>query len=132
MTYRIEVQNLGPAPSFGTIMTDHLPAEVDFVSYDATQGSYDPVSGEWDIGYMAPGAVFFLNIQVTIGYDVPVGTIIHNFASVTSDLIDIDITNNDDEAPIGVVAGVPTLSEWMLILFSSLIGLSALAMRRRH
>jgi len=131
MVYRIEVQNLGPGTSTGTMVTDVLPAEVIFVSATATQGQYDPLTSEWDIGLMASGDIHECTILVEIQEDVPPGTIILNQAVVTSDVPDIDITNNDDQAPIGVLADIPTLGEWMLGLLILLMGLAAIKISRQ-
>lgn len=38
LTYTLQVQNLGPDPASGVIVTDELPADVDFVSATATSG----------------------------------------------------------------------------------------------
>lgn len=39
LTYTIEVQNLGPDPATGVVVTDHLAQSVDFVSAKASQGT---------------------------------------------------------------------------------------------
>jgi len=131
--YNLEVQNLGPAPSFGTIATDHLPGGIEFISSMATQGVYEPVSGEWDIGHMDPGDLHTLTIRAEIRRDTPSGIEIMNVASVTSDLVDIDISNNDGNAAISTVVGVPTLNAWLRIALLGLMMATGLfAMKRHH
>ncbi|PIE90914.1 MAG: hypothetical protein CR997_03400 [Acidobacteria bacterium] len=132
MFYQLQVENLGPAPSFGTVVTDLLPSEVTYVSSSATLGSYDVGTGLWDIGYMDPGDIHTLTIEVVINPDIPVGTVIYNQASVSSDLVDINPDNNDDAAPVGTVAGVPTLSEWMLMIFIFALGILAIRIQQRR
>ena len=43
-------------------LKDILPVEVEFVSYEASKGIYDNVSGVWDIGFMGNGTNATLTI----------------------------------------------------------------------
>ena len=54
-------------------LKDILPVEVEFVSYDASKGLYDNVSGVWDIGFMGNGTNATLTIvskAVTTKYNI--------------------------------------------------------------
>ena len=48
--YRITVENAGNLTATGMTVTDVLPASLTFVSADASQGTFDEVSGVWTIG----------------------------------------------------------------------------------
>ena len=47
-------------------VTDLLPAGVTFVSASPSQGSYDDVSGLWDVGSVTPGTPQTLDIVATV------------------------------------------------------------------
>ncbi len=73
---------------------DALPSGYTFVSYTASQGTYDPVTGDWSIGALAPGQEESLEITVTINEN---GEYI-NVATVEGENIDKDPGNNSDDA----------------------------------
>jgi uncharacterized repeat protein (TIGR01451 family)/fimbrial isopeptide formation D2 family protein len=132
LTYTIEVTNLGPSPAFGTIMRDVLPDGVVFLGASASVGNYDAVTGEWLIGLMDPGSMEVLTITFEIAAHVQNGGLIVNQARVDCDLVDINPNNNQDEAAFYVAAGVPTLSQWLLGLFTALLLGSGLWVLRRQ
>lgn len=75
---------------------DVLPTGYTFVSATASQGSYDPVLGIWDIGELAPGQSETLEITVKINEQ---GEYV-NVATVQGDNEDKNPDNNIDDATI--------------------------------
>jgi hypothetical protein len=47
-------------------VTDLLPAGVSFVSANPSQGTYDNITGFWDVGTVGPGAPQTLSITATV------------------------------------------------------------------
>ncbi len=62
ITFTITATNLGPQNATGVKILDQLPAGLDYVSHTASVGSYDELTGVWDIGNLANGASATLTI----------------------------------------------------------------------
>jgi uncharacterized repeat protein (TIGR01451 family) len=62
VTFTIAVSNAGPDSATGVAARDELPAGLRHVSHTTTQGTYNPVTGVWDIGTIANGATVTLEI----------------------------------------------------------------------
>lgn len=56
VNYTITLQNQGPNNLDDLLVSDSFPANMVFVKAAATQGTYEPQSGLWNIGSMSPGA----------------------------------------------------------------------------
>ena len=54
VTYTIAIENSSPHPAYGVVVTDTLPAELEFVS--ATAGEFKDGTLTWNVGAMPPGA----------------------------------------------------------------------------
>ncbi|MBT8286864.1 MAG: DUF11 domain-containing protein, partial [Bacteroidia bacterium] len=94
ITFQIEVTNNGPQIATGVEVTDLLPSGYDFVLFSATAGSYDEVTGIWNIGTILVGEVQNLLIDVLV---LPTGDYL-NIAEVTdSNIQDSDSTPNNDD-----------------------------------
>ena len=65
-TFRLTVTNQGPTDGTGVEVTDQLPAELDHVSNTPSQGTYDDITGVWDVGDLAVGASATLDIVATV------------------------------------------------------------------
>ncbi len=106
-SFTIELVNRGPDRATGVRVSDRLPAGLAFVSATPGQGSYDPISGNWAVGTLEPGARATLTIVVTVLAPGP----FVNIAQVSaSDQYDPDSTpNNDvpteDDQGFAVIAG---------------------------
>jgi len=87
------------------LLKDILPKEVEFVSYTATQGTYDNVTGVWDIGNMTNGTSVRLTIISTA--KIPKYNITNN-ATVNCTEDEWDYTNNFDDATINII---PTINK---------------------
>lgn len=113
ITFTVTVTNDGPNTATGVIVTDQLPAGLTFVSYTASQGSYNPVTGIWTVGTLTVGASATLTIQAIVS----TVSAITNTAEVTaSDQLDPDSTPNnnnpaeDDQATVIVAGQIADLS----------------------
>lgn len=62
--YTIHVANNGPNNATGVKIADELPDGFDFVSAVTSQGTYDPLTGIWDIGNISAGNDIFAQITV--------------------------------------------------------------------
>ena len=98
-TYIIAVTNNGPDTAANAFVYDLLPKGVIYIS-DDSEGKYDPETGIWTIGDLASGDGAILEILVKV--DVSQPTVIVNYANVTSETYDPDLTNNEDDVPVDV------------------------------
>ena len=102
LTYVVRVTNGGPATATNVIFDDVLPAGAVLTSLVRSQGSFSLASPTHLVGHLgniAPGA------SVTITYVITptvLGTAT-SVASVTSDNIDTDGTNNSASTAVGVI-----------------------------
>ena len=113
VTFTITVANAGPGAANNVIVMDLLPADLDFVSSDPSQGSYDDVTGIWTVGSIDAGEDATLEIVAT----ATTATGQNNDAEVTDvDEFDPDSTpgNNDpaedDQDTVSVDAAAIDLS----------------------
>lgn len=92
-TFTLDLLNRGPDTATNVRVSDKLPIGLAFVQATPSQGSYDPVSGEWSVGTLAPNARASLAIEVTVLGPGP----FTNTAQVSgSDQYDPDSTPNND------------------------------------
>ena len=94
--FTITIDNNGPDPAVGVSVADLLPAGYTFVSYDASQGSYNSGTGVWTVGNMANGARHTLDIVATVkgAGDMT------NVATVSATTYDTLPSNNSDSLTI--------------------------------
>ncbi|MCK9280632.1 MAG: choice-of-anchor A family protein, partial [Melioribacteraceae bacterium] len=69
-TYTVKVKNNGPASATGVAVTDIIPGGLEFLSYTATQGTYDYSTGLWTVGILSNGGTAELTISVKVDVDV--------------------------------------------------------------
>jgi uncharacterized repeat protein (TIGR01451 family) len=101
--FHIHLTNLGPNSSDNIVVTDLLPAGLLFVSATPGQGTYDEVTGVWDVGTLASGSSVLLEIICTV--TAVAGTTITNTAAITaSSQPDFNPANNSDTIEIEVGA----------------------------
>ncbi|MDA7502295.1 carboxypeptidase regulatory-like domain-containing protein, partial [Chitinophagales bacterium] len=91
-TYTLTVLNEGPDAGTGIIVTDNLPAGLDF---ESSNGNYNPLTGQWFVGNLAVGASASIDIIVSVEeIDGP----IVNVAEVSAhDQEDIDSEAGNDD-----------------------------------
>lgn len=92
LTFTVRVINNGPDTSLNVKVLSLLPSGYDFVGYDSNKGSYDAISGVWDIGGMGFGINAILKITASAKHSGE-----HEmFAEViASDLLDYDSVPNN-------------------------------------
>lgn len=93
--YTLSVDNAGPSTATNVVVTETLPAGVDFVSATASVGTFTHIGGviTWNLGNVAPAdPVRTLVITVKVRPDTP-ATLINN-GSVSSDTADPNSANN--------------------------------------
>ncbi|MDN3705665.1 T9SS type B sorting domain-containing protein [Myroides ceti] len=94
--FQITVSNIGGFEDPNVLVTDVLPTGYTFVTATPSQGTYDPISGVWTVGALAPDASATLTIEVFINVT---GDYL-NTASVKGDNVDLNQDNNVDTAII--------------------------------
>ncbi len=100
ITYRITVDNDGPADATGVEILDPLPAGVTYISDSPSQGAYSSASGRWSVGDLANGANAYLYLEATIDEGTGGSSIINTAAVLAVD--QSDTTNGNDMASIGI------------------------------
>ncbi|MDB5851795.1 MAG: sorting protein, partial [Rhodoferax sp.] len=134
LVYTLTVLNNGPLPSDGSQVIDTLPPGATFVSAPGCVNAAGTVM--CSVGALGVGAskVFSLTVQLANPY---------NGARPLTNTATVDAPgdtvpgNNTSTATTPVAAnpnvvGVPTLSQWGLIILSALLGLLALGVTRRR
>ncbi|NEQ74935.1 MAG: DUF11 domain-containing protein [Okeania sp. SIO2C9] len=93
ITFTIELNNDGPNDATSVNVEDLLPDGLTFVSATASEGTYDEVTGLWDVGTVENGDTETLEITATVDS----AEAIENIAQVTaSDQFDPDSTPGND------------------------------------
>jgi uncharacterized repeat protein (TIGR01451 family) len=116
VTFTVTIHNLGPGSASGVHLTDQLPAELTYVSHNASPGTTydDPVNGTgtglWTVGSMPANGTVTLTIVAHVG-DVgepPIGTIITNTAdNLYLNETDPQPDNNSSTVELRVVTDYP-------------------------
>ncbi len=67
VTFNTTVTNNGPETATNVQVTNKLPSGVSLNNYTASQGTYDSITGIWDVGTLTNGqiATLFLNAEIT-------------------------------------------------------------------
>ena len=109
VTYTLVAHNLGPSTAPGVQLHDMLPAQVTFVSYTATQGTYDPATGTWNVGSMVNGSTVTLSVVVTVKAS---GLIVNTVTVLPGSYFDPNLSNNISSVTIDPPAlpGLPNTS----------------------
>lgn len=112
-TYTVSITNNGDADATNISITDQLPTGVTYVSYVASQGSYDSGTGVWtvgDIAYTTP-TLTTATLTLTVTADaVAVDTTVTNTAdNLVLDEADPDLTNNSASVDV-VIRPAPDLT----------------------
>lgn len=98
--YTITITNNGPNDAFNVVVTDLLPSSLVLLSSSHDLGSWDPVTGLWEIENLANGQTATLIINVLVN---GTGTIT-NFANVTTD----DNNTGNTNANVTITAKLKT------------------------
>ncbi len=100
ITYTITVSNNGPANATGVVVNDLLPSGVNFVSANASQGSYNNESGIWNVGNLDNENSATLTIVVTVTGEQ--GQTITNTVSSSAEQEDGNSQNSADSQAVTV------------------------------
>lgn len=95
ITYTLQLSNAATSPTTATGVTalDLLPAGTVYVSHSGF-GTYNPTTGVWTVGSVAPGQTRTLSIQATVS--AMASATVSNAAEITgSSIQDIDSTPNN-------------------------------------
>jgi uncharacterized repeat protein (TIGR01451 family)/gliding motility-associated-like protein len=66
ITFEIRVYNDGPTSATGVKVTELVPSGYDFVNYSSTKGTYDSVTGLWNIGSVEVDDTAVLLVDVIV------------------------------------------------------------------
>ncbi len=95
VTYTLQVNNNGPNDATGVNVVDQIPSGLTFISATASQGIYNPSTGQWTIGNLANGGKVTLQITATVN-SLPVT----NNATVSATTTDNNPQNNQTSLTI--------------------------------
>ena len=95
ITYTLQVTNAAGSPTgtTGVTVTDLLPAGVSYTSHSGF-GTYNPTTGTWTIGSIAPGQTRTLTIQATVAA-MASATVTNIAEIIASSVQDVDSTPNN-------------------------------------
>ncbi len=95
ITFTVTLTNKEPDTATHVKVQDVLPAGLSFVSYTASQGTYESVFGVWNVGTVTTAASPTLQIRATVASS---GTRINTADILDSDQFDPDRSNNSASA----------------------------------
>ncbi len=99
VTYTVTVINNGPNAAQSVQVTDPLRKSVDITGNTPSQGTFDPETGVWDVGTLAPEATASLTYQVRVAEP---GTVLNTAVITQSSVPDPNLDNNRAEAVLEV------------------------------
>ncbi len=110
--YTFVIHNLGPGPATGVVVNDPYPSSLQFVSVQsASQGTFNPVTGDWTIGTMQDGQTATL----VVIFRVMATGVINNVATASAVTIDPNLSNNSSLAPATSTVDPAALSKYFLL-----------------
>ena len=115
VTYTVTAVNNGPNPATGVVVTDQLPAGVTHQTSTPSQGTYDPVTGQWTIGALAVGQTVTLTMTATVDVPGPIANLavrtgMNEPDTDPSNDSAVAVVNSTPYADIGVVKTASTLA----------------------
>ncbi len=96
-SYILNATNKGPDNATGVKVDFPLPTDfVEFVSSSNSQTTYDPITGEWNIGNLAKDVTrsLLVNVEVTVGGNI----------TATAELIALNQTDSDSTPDNGILS----------------------------
>ena len=101
----VTVVNNGPDTAVNTRAFIKIPEELKLLGFTPSKGSYDPETGIWTIGDLAPGEKVTLTLQTKA-----LETGIFTISGITRcDTYERDLSNNNDSAVVEVIKTVPPI-----------------------
>lgn len=113
IVYTITATNNDPDQAVNAVVQDVLPEGIAYISHTASQGTYDPATGEWDLGLLAAGGTATLEIRAnpkigTAGQTITNTATIEGSLEVSARVADADPSDNTASAAITVAGGAGT------------------------
>lgn len=96
ITKTVTVSNAGPSNAVNVVVNDLIPSGFTLISATPSQGSYNPTTGVWTVGTLAPSSSATLTFQLQVRFS---GNY-NNTATVSSDTPDPNGGNN--QTTVGV------------------------------
>ncbi len=119
--FTISAVNDGPGDVTGLKVTDVLPAGLTYVTSSSPYGTYDPVTGIWDVGTVAASETAVLSMTVTVNSS---GTIVNTATKTAQNEEDTDATDDSDAVTLTTVFQKQLLPPILLTPASGATGLS--------
>jgi uncharacterized repeat protein (TIGR01451 family) len=110
VTFTITVKNNGANNATGVVVTDQLPTGYSYVSHLLSQGTFNPLNGQWNVGSLTLGSTSTLTLTVTVLEPGAGVQYINNAVVTASDQSDPVPGNNQDDATTTPVS----LPSWTL------------------
>jgi uncharacterized repeat protein (TIGR01451 family) len=102
VTFEIQVFNGTPRTATGVSVAEHLPDELELLSWEASAGELDPETGLWSVGPVGGGETRTLTLHTRI-VDGGAGHLIVNSVELLEfDQVDDDASDNDARASVTV------------------------------
>ncbi len=106
VTYTVSVLNNGPGDATGVVLTDLIPESLTITNFETASGTYDPVTGLWEIGAIPNGQTVQINVSVQVSYSNFNTTIIDlGIASDYNLFVGKDITQPTSDTEGKIAAG---------------------------
>ena len=105
ITFVIEATNSGPDDATNVVIVDQLLSGFQFESYTSTAGTYDNITGFWQLGTLVNGATETLTITVSVN---PTGNFTNTSQVIASDAYDLDstpangVSSEDDQGDVTI------------------------------
>ena len=138
--YTVKVINKGPDNAVNTRATVKLPKELELLGYKPSKGTYDPETGIWTIGDVAPGEEVTLILETRALVN---GKIVVE-ASVVCDTYESDLSNNNGSAEITVfpnnheppveghpIPKMPATGNPIVMVLLALFAIAGVSLRRK-
>lgn len=113
LSFGLWLTNRGPDAATNVQLTDAVPANTTFIDGQQDSGpafncTFDASSANCTIASLAPGATARFTLIYNVGSGTPVGTVISNTASITSDTAEANDLDNTETSTAVVKSGTPT------------------------
>ena len=104
VTFQIEVENLGAATATSITLTDLLPTGLTATGLNGgvSQGSYDSITGLFEVGTLVPNGIATLTLQGTVDIAAAGSTITNITTAATGDQTDPSTVGDDLEEAVDV------------------------------
>jgi uncharacterized repeat protein (TIGR01451 family)/CSLREA domain-containing protein len=102
LVYTITATNIGPNSTDNVTVNDLLPTGLSYVSSTASAGSYNPVSGVWDVGSLGVSGTATLQLTATVNAGTGNTTLTNNANIVSASSNDLNAANNQAQVAINI------------------------------